>query len=461
MTTVAASSTAYEPPPNGFRTFVILWVSQSISHVGSFLTFFAANIWLVQSRYPLPEQRAELAFALSATSLAYGIPGIFGAPLAGAWVDRHDRKQTMFVVGLVNAALCLLLVVLLLTVGLSLWLLLPIIMLYAASEALFAAAFDTSYAMLVPEPLLPRANGMMQTMMALSPLFAPAFAATLISLPALARQGTITGGLGHLIGRFHDGTAFAFAVDALTFCVTALVLLFLTIPSPRPTAHTGQAPHRLWSDVRFGFSYIWRRRPLLWLLLTFALANLTGTPIGILEPLLVKFQLAADWTARGFSYESALALLTTAAGAGGVAGGLLVSIWGGLRRQRIYGVLIPMILSGCATLALGLSQHLFLAVGGIFCSVFMAPLLNAHSQTIWQTQTPREIQGRVFAVRRLIAQCTVPLSSLLAGLLGGWLGPGPVIAGCGVTVAIFCLAQLFNPALRHVEDPALREQIVR
>ncbi|MBA2362783.1 MAG: MFS transporter, partial [Chloroflexia bacterium] len=39
-----------------------------------------------------------LAFALATTSLAYGLAAIFGAPLAGAWVDRHDRKRIMLFV---------------------------------------------------------------------------------------------------------------------------------------------------------------------------------------------------------------------------------------------------------------------------------------------------------------------------------------------------------------------------
>ncbi|HJW89791.1 MAG TPA: hypothetical protein VJ436_04030, partial [Anaerolineales bacterium] len=86
---------AYQPPPNGFRTFLIVWITQSVSVFGSALTFFTVNIWLTQSLYPLPEQKAQLAFALSAIGLAFGLPTVFGAPLAGAWADRHDRKRTM------------------------------------------------------------------------------------------------------------------------------------------------------------------------------------------------------------------------------------------------------------------------------------------------------------------------------------------------------------------------------
>src|SRR4029453_9799136 len=103
------------------------------------------------------------------------------------------------------------------------------------------------------------------------------------------------------------------------------------------------------------------RRPLLWLLGTFTLANFVGGTGSVITPLLVKFNLAADWTARGFTYEAALALLGTMSGIGGVAGGVLMSTWGGLKHARIYGVLIPMLLTGIADLVFGLTSLLFVA----------------------------------------------------------------------------------------------------
>jgi hypothetical protein len=75
-----------------------------------------------------------------------------------------------------------------------------------------------------------------------------------------------------------------------------------------------------------------------------------------------------------------------------------------------------------------------------------------HSQTIWQTQTPRELQGRVFSVRRLIAQCTWPVGALSAGSLAGLFDPGLVMAALGALLVLFCAAQLWNPFLLRVED---------
>jgi len=208
----------------------------------------------------------------------------------------------------------------------------------------------------------------------------------------------------------------------------------------------------LWADIQEGAVYIWHRRPLLWLLGTFTVANFVGGPIGVFQQLILKFNLAADWTARGFTYEAALALLASVGSIGGVVGGVLISAWGGLKSKRVYGVVVALIVSGVAQFFLGLSTALYLTAAMAFVARAMIPIMNSHSQTIWQTQTPRELQGRVFSVRRLIAQFTWPLSTALAGWAGGRFDPGLVMAVLGSILAVFCVAQLFNPYLMRVED---------
>jgi len=84
----------------------------------------------------------------------------------------------------------------------------------------------------------------------------------------------------------------------------------------------------------------------------------------------------------------------------------------------------------------------------------MGPLLNAHSQSIWQSHTPRELQGRVFSIRRLIAWTILPASTAVGGTLAGLFNPGYILAILGVIYALFSAAQLFNPYLLRVEDKA-------
>lgn len=454
-------STAYEPPAHGWRTFLIVWATQSVSVFGTALTFFSLNIWLTQVLYPHPAQKPQLAFALTAMSLAFALPIVFIAPIAGAWADRHDRKRIMMTMDLLNGLLSLVIAMLLLTHTLRLWNLVPLTLAYAVLGAFHGAAFDTSYAMLVPEARLPRANGLMQTIWSLSGILSPALAAVIISLPVLARHGLAPGGLGAALGGIKDGTPLAIGIDAVTFFGAFATLIFLSIPSPKrgDVGADGKIQRSLWADVGEGALYIWRRRPMLWLLGTFTVANFAGSPMQVFEPLLVRFNLFGDWSRHGFTFATALALLASVGSSGGVAGGFFISAWGGLKGRRIYGVLIPMLIGGVAEIAFGLSSLLYLTAAMAFISTAMIPILNAHSQSIWQTQTPRELQGRVFSVRRVIAQFSWPLSTVLAGLASGLFNPGAVIAVLGGILTVFCVAQLFNPYLRRVEDKEWIEQV--
>jgi len=442
------------PPANGFRTFLIVWSTQSISVFGNALTLFAVTIWLTQVQYAGDHQRQQLALAVSAVWIVRSAAAVFAAPLAGAWADRHDRKRTMMVMDIANGGLSLVLMVLVISNGLHMWILLAIIALSALFGAFHVAAFDTSYAMIVPEKDLARANGMMQTTSELAGIVGPAIAAGLIALPGLARQGVIGSDLGRIIGSLPDGMALAIGLDAITFLLAAAALVFLTVPSPQRTdlaPGSTRPAQSIWADMREGAQFILDRRPLLWLLASFSVANLFGSPLFVFQPLLVKFNLAADWAAHNLTFETSLALMNALASLGGLVGGLIISTWGGLKTRRVYGVLVPMVVAAAAEVLFGLSSTLVLSLTMIFIVSSMIMILRAHMQAIWQAQTPHEMQGRVFAVRRLIAQFTWPLGTALAGWASGLFNPGWVLAVMGLLFLAFSLGQLLNRTLLRVE----------
>ena len=449
----------YRPPENGFRTFLILWATQSISVIGSALTYFSTTIWLTEVRYPDAEQKAQLAFAVSATGVIWGVTHILTTPFAGAWADRHDRKNTMIVCDFLNGALSVGLMILILYGILELWMLLIILSISTIISDFHGSSFDTSYAMLVPEKQLPRANGLMQTSWSLSNILSPAMAAMLISLPVLAQQGAITGALGSFFAGISSGTALAIGADALTFFAASIIPLFLFIPSPRRKPGDEVKQKTVWADIKEGALYIWDRRPMLWLLLTVTAANLFFSFMSTLRPLVVKFDLVNDWSASGFTFETALALVSSAIGVGGIIGGLLISAWGGLKERKIYGVIIFLLLAGMCQMVFGLSPWLSLAAGASAVWSGIIPFMNSHTQSIWQTQTPHELQGRVFAVRRVLGQFTYPIGAAIAGVAGGIFSPASVVTVTGILLVGFCVVQFFNPRLVRVEDKAYLDDL--
>jgi DHA3 family macrolide efflux protein-like MFS transporter len=451
---VPEEEAAYSPPENGFRTFVSLWVSQAFSVFGSQLSSFAVAVWLTTGLYPNPDQKGLLAAALSMMTLAFGLPSVLLAPFAGILADRVDRKTIMFWtnvgLGLVSAALAAVLA----AGALELWSLVAAMILYSSLQCFHSSAFDASYAMLVPENQLPRANGMMQTIFSLSGILSPAAAAALIGLPALLRKAPDPGLIARLVARVPEGAVLAIAMDALSFLVAAIWLLYLNIPSPRMAGTPALKPAGLWTDVKEGMAFIGRRRGLMWLLATFAVVNLCSAPFDVLRPMIVRDSLAADYTRLGLSYEGVLALMSSAGAIGGLVGGFIITAWGGLRRKRVYGVLVSLVLSGIAQAVFGLSKVLYLSIGSIVLTMFALPAANSHSQTIWQTLTPREMQGRVFAVRRVVAQFTSPVGAALSGVLGAF-DPGLSVSICGAIALAFTIGQFFNRKVTTVEDDSI------
>jgi MFS family permease len=453
----STTSDRYEAPEHGWRTFVVVWASQSLSVFGTSLTLFAVTIWLAQVVYGDPAQRQSLSLSLSVVALCTGVPLVLTAPFAGTWVDRHDRRRTMVLMDFVNGLVSLALALAIAAGAHSIWIVAGLLVVQSTASAFHVAAFDASYRMLVPEHRLGRANGMTQMMWSAANIVAPGIAALLVSVPLLARQSAIGGPVGAWLGRLHDGAGLAIGVDAVTFFAMAAVLLGVSIPSPRRADLEGRSrgSRSFWADMRTGAAFLGSRPALLWLLAMFTIANLVGSARLVFLPLLVQLDLHADWSARGLTFQAALAVLTTMLSIGGVAGGVCMTVWGGLKSDRVLGIIVPMIVSGAAQLVLGLSTALALAAAAALVTSAMIPVLNSHSQTIWQIQTPREMQGRVFSTRRVIAQITGPVGILIAGVAGGLVDPGRVLAALGAVLALFATAQLFNGPLRRVENPGL------
>ena len=222
-------------------------------------------------------------------------------------------------------------------------------------------------------------------------------------------------------------------------------------------------------ESAYGFRYIFERPSLLGLQMVFFFINfLAMFGFAVMVPMIL---------ARTGNNEITLASVQSLGAVGGVVGGLLLSTWGGPRR-KVNGVLIGMIaVSIFSQTLMGVGQSVFIWATASFMGQFIIPILNGSNQAIWQSKVAPDVQGRVFAVRRLIAQITAPLATAMAGPLAdnlfepamqpdgawaplfGWLvgtGTGAgmslmfVITGL-IGVAVGLGGYLF-PAVRNAED---------
>lgn len=95
------------------RSFLILWVTQSLSSLGSSMTNFALVIWSYQ------EQGLALSTAL--LSVCSYAPYVIMSIFAGAISDKWNKKVTMLVSDSAAALCTVIVMVLLLTHRLEIW----------------------------------------------------------------------------------------------------------------------------------------------------------------------------------------------------------------------------------------------------------------------------------------------------------------------------------------------------
>jgi DHA3 family macrolide efflux protein-like MFS transporter len=363
--------------PRGFRTFLLIWFGQLISLTGSGLTGFALGVWVYQRTGSVTQ------FAL--ISLSTALPGIVFSPIAGALVDRWDRRWAM-ILSDAGAGLCTLSVALLFVAGrLEVW---HIYIAMAASSTFGAfqwPAYSAATTLLVPKEHFGRASGMVQLSEAAAQIASPVMAGALMGV--IQVQGVIL-------------------IDFATFLFAVFTLLFSHVPKPEKTAEGKAGQGSLLREATYGWTFIRARPGLLGLLLFFAATNFaTGIIQVLFTPLVLSFATAA-----------VLGLLLSIGGLGFLTGSLTMSVWGGPKR-RVYGILGSNLLMGGVLFIAGFPPRTWLIGAAVFVLFFSLPITNGCSQAIWQSKTAPDVQGRVFAVRRMIAWVTLPLAYLIAGPL--------------------------------------------
>ncbi|NUQ03932.1 MAG: MFS transporter [Anaerolineae bacterium] len=369
------------------RAFLIVAVGQFISLTGSIMTQFALGIWIWQ--------KTGEATPFTWIAVANALPILF-SPLIGALVDRWDRRLTMMLSDLGAGAVTILYFLLLSADQLQVW------HLYAGAfvASVFGLfqwpAYSAAIAVMVPKDQYTRANALHGLAESASGILAPALAAGLIALIGI--QGVM-------------------ALDIISFVAAIGTLLFIAVPrTERSAAGAAANSGGMLSEMAFGFRYILARRSLLGLQMVFLFGNLMATMAFTLQAPMILARTGND--------EGVLGVALSALGIGGLVGGLFLSAWGGPKR-RVHGVLGGWFFSSlCGMLLVGLGRTLPVwAVAGFFSSIIVAAV-NGSNQAIWQAKVPPDVQGKVFAIRRMIAWSGNWIAALIAGpLADGMMEP--------------------------------------
>jgi MFS family permease len=416
------------------RTFLTIWAGQLISLIGSGMTGFALGVWIYQA--------SGEATPLVLVALFDSLPNFLFSPVVGALVDRINRRKLMLIADTLAAVVTLILFLLYSNGLLEVWHLYIGALLSSTFSLFQRLAYQTAVTILVPREQFGRANSLAQTAESVSIIVSP-----------------ILGGILFVF----IGIEGIFLIDFATFLIAAGILLFVRIPTPKPS---GEGRRSLFAEIREGFDFLRSRGGLVSLAVFIMVLNIFVSACGVLiTPMVLSF-----------SDPQTLGLVQSASGVGLLLGGIWASAWGG-PKHKVLGICLSAFCSGVALAATGFRQEAVWIAAGLFIFMFPITLLNSSIRAIVQAKVPVNMQGRVFSLIFTLARTGVPLAYLAAGPLadrvfepamqagGAWantwfaqlLGTGPgrgiglmfVIGGIGM-IAITSLMYSY-PRMRFVE----------
>ncbi|MEW2505069.1 MFS transporter [Amycolatopsis sp. NPDC047767] len=368
------SGAAPKMPP----AFARLWGAATVSALGDGAYAAALPLFAVAlSKDPV---------VISLVSVAMVLPHLVVGLVAGALVDRWDRRRTMWVADLWQALLLALAVVAGAVGALGIPALLALAFLLGVGELFFDVASQAYLPDLLgrDQTLLRRANGRLRGASTAAGQFA-----------------------GPPVGSFLFSLArtMPFLVDAVSFVASALLIRTLP-PAPVPERVEGRG---VWADAREGFGYVVRDRLLLGLALRPAVGNLAFGAVGAVLVLFAQDTLGLSAVGYGF--------LLAADAVGGLLGAMVVA--GPLEKLLGTGTALTLtaVVEGASILVFGLAGNPWLA-GAMFalCGCAMATTMVL-GWSLRQAIVPGRLMGRVAAASRLVALSAGPLGALL----GGWL----------------------------------------
>jgi DHA3 family macrolide efflux protein-like MFS transporter len=402
------------PAMEGWRKrFFTIWIGQQLSWIGSRAGGFALVWWLTTTTGSVQ--------VLATATMAIILPTVLLGPVAGAYVDRWNRRITILVADTFIALVSLLLAYLFWTGGMQIWHVYVVIVARAIGGAFHGPAISASTTMLVPSKHLTRIAGLNQSMTGAIQVFGPPLGALLISIMPL--HGVML-------------------VDVATASFAVIPLLFLRIPQPKP--ETREAGERMLTSLRVAFRFVWEKRGIFYIAALAGFMNFVINPVFVLLPLLVTKHFEGGALHLGW--------LQSASGAGLIAGGFLLSIWGGFKR-KVVTMYVGGGLQGLAIVLLGATpSSLFpLAVVAMTANGLLNALYNGAVAPVIQTTVPPDMQGRVFTLITSLCQGVYPISLAIMGPVVGLIGMRTWYVGGGLLICVVCFSALLIPSIAHLE----------
>lgn len=433
------------------RPFLLLWLSQLATQVGSNMALYGLTVVVLKS--------TNLSSAVSALFLTFLVPAVLLSAVAGVYVDRVDRRIVLILTNVLRAAL----MAAIWWVGGNVGLILVLNIAVSVVTVFFAPAEAAMIPYLVPRQQLVSANGLFT--LTLNGAFALGYAL-----------------LGPLVVKISGGPEPVLLVVAVLYAMAAVFCF--TLPSNRPVREEGagsaDAVHQAgiavqgtFAQLTEGMAYIQANRAIGWSLIYLGIAASLVGVIGVLGP-----DFAADTLGLG---PEDLFVVVLPLGIGIVMGVLLLNSYGRYvpRRRAIEGGLIvlgsllaAMTVAGPLSRALqrvdaplvdlsAVTSLIAVVIAMAFVAGIAYGIVAISSQTQLQEDLPEEVRGRVFGVLNMLVSVGSFLPIIIVGPISDLAGTTAVILAVAGAIFVSGVVSIIRRGpLAPAEERATAEMMV-
>ena len=368
---------------NNFKRYIIFWLSQALSQLGSSMTGFALILWAYTQN--------GSAMTVSLMSFFNYVPYIIVSLFAGTFVDSHSKKKIMLVSDSIAALCSAVIFVLNIGNGLQIWNIYLVNFIIGFMNAFQGPASSVAIGKIVPKDKIAQVSGMNSFSGNLVAVMSPILAASLFAM---------------------GGLKFILAIDLLSFVFAFGVLLFV-LRIPEDTPQTVEKKSILAGSAE-GFRYLIGNRGIFMIIITMALINFFSrlTYENILSPMILS---------RSGNDSVALGIVNAVMGIAGIIGGIIVStgkVKGNSAKMIYISALLSFLLGD---LMMGAGRNVIFWSAAGFAASFPIAFINAGQMVILYRCVPEEVQGRIFAVRNALQFSTIPFGILLGGFLADYV----------------------------------------
>jgi MFS family permease len=406
------------------RDFNKLWLGQAVSAVGSQVTLLALPLTAVLY---LHASAAQVGLLAAASLAADSGPSL----LFGVIADRVRRRPLMIVADAGRAAVIALIPLLAWTGGLTMPVMYVVALVHGGLTGLFEVAYRSYLPGLVGSGALLAGNSRLQSTQSVAQVSGPGLSGVLVDLL---------------------GAPFTLLVDAGSFVVSVISLLWIRAREPAPASRRGRRQpilaggRAVIGEIRSGLRFIYRHP---------VLRALAGSAASFNFFSQLQLTIFVLYAAREMHMRpGAIGLVLACFGVGGVlaavtVGRVVTRI--GYGRTLVTGFALAALAIGCLPLVPGPPALATVAFAGVYLTAGYGLVgTNVAMMTLRQVATPAALQGRVNASFWFAISVTMPVSALLAGLLGERFGLRATlfVAAAGLPVSVIWIA--LSPARKVV-----------